>query len=942
MARYYGDFRSLDTSNDPKGQKYRVLIFTGYTGQIPYEYHRIDFLPDEHGHTLAPIVWPVVGTMLTMTDHPFTVSYEGDTENIFKPYRCSTASVSFLQSAINLDFLNSNGTSTLVVLLKWKNEVSEVNGHMYNRNTGETLYKKTVQDHGTEPMLYFNNYEPYKYDRFCYNVEWIGFSTPETFSMDYDSTKNAFTLNCQDAFSVLKYSKYEWMGSGSDVCQSMIDILLNHVGSLGTYRKIYITDTVKFPTLYTNGQPGNAMQYICEQQQNNFNEDDKPNDKLSVLSQLLTYLGLTAIPYRNNLVITTPNAIAGGWCNYNVWALPDSAYFCNFGGGTYTRQSDEWLSDSHAITAESFTNGGTQIGTSNIFSSVTAENDIFYIDDILPNIKNDENFEDKERHNRNVTYSGTRYYWKCNTVRSIIDALQTYQYEDDDYSFTASLIDVETDTYNIVYTINFSETRVETPDYAQNLVNHPTCVVMDNYGVGTEESTSKNRVIYFHARPWLYGTLPAWYNGQHMNNTQCQQNFRNLLDTQSKKQALMVVKSKGFWGNSGLFLNIKGNWTFFYGNYNNISIYPHQFTTAGQGAAPSSVTTNYVYAKIKYGHYWLNNGAVQGYYGWQTTECFVKLYYKVEAGANVFGTSCPFKQRYAGVEGATVELPELDYISNIETTIYRPLGFASNTASCAILTGFDMQIITERELFDEDYKDTRDNEEHKAEMQTGAVEEYGDIELQLNTTHEKNINYSQVLKKKTSTGYEVMPSLYNVATGNHVTAERHIVENVASQYGTPTINLTMALHNTITPYTLLTWGQLPNRKFLVQSCEIDYEMETNEAQISEVKTTASVGTETRRNRTRNYRRNADLITHDRPTRVQRETLPVEHLESITAQASVLNGNARLSTTENVSATATTIQPNFDTGEMQVSVPNDAVDAITFEAVDGELIVTITE
>ena len=76
--------------------------------------------------------------------------------------------------------------------------------------------------------------------------------------------------------------------------------------------------------------------------------------------------------------------------------------------------------------------------------------------------------------------------------------------------------------------------------------------------------------------------------------------------------------------------------------------------------------------------------------------------------------------------------------------------------------------------------------------------------------------------------------------------------------------------------------------------------------------------------------------------MQRETLPVEHLESITAQASVLDGNARLTTTENVSATATTIQPNFDTGEMQVSVPNDAVDAITFEAVDGELIVTITE
>ena len=932
MARYYGDFRSLDTSNDPKGQKYRVLIFTNYDGSVPYQYEPTSLAPD------APLR-PLKGTELTLTDHPFTVTYEGDTENIYKPYRCSSASVSFMQSAINPDFLNGNGTSTMVVLLKWKNEVSEVNGRMYNRTTGETLNKKTVTD-GT--FVVYDDYEPYKYDKFCYAVEWIGFSTPETFSMEYDSIHNAFTLNCQDALSTLKYSKYEWIGDGNDVCQPMIDILLNHVGSLGTYQKIYITDTIKFPTLFTGGQSGNAMQYICEQQQNNFNEDDKPNDKLSVLSQLLTYLGLTAIPYRNTLVITTPDAVAEGWGNYNVWKLPESAYFCIFGGGSFSRSNDEWLSDSHAVTAESFTSGGTQIGTSNVYSSVTAENDIYYIDDILPNIGNDENFEDKERHSRNLTYGGTRYYWRCNTVRSIIDSLQTYQYEDDEYSFTASLVDELTQTYDIEYTISFSESRVETPNYAQNLVNHPTCVVMDNYGVDTEQSASKNRVLYFHARPWLYGTLPTWYNGQHMNNPQCHQNFRTLLDAQSKKQALMVVKSKGFWGNSGLFLNIRGSWTFYYGNFNNISIYPHQFTTAGQGAAQANPTANYVYAKIKYGHYWLSNGAVQGHYVWQTAECFVKLYYNVEEGANVFGTSCPFKQRYLGVEGATVELPQLDYISNVEATIYRPLGFASNTASCAILTGFDMKVITERELFDEDYKDNRDNEEHKAEMQTEAVEEYGDIELKLNTTHEKNINYSQVLRKKNGLGYEVMPAIYNVATGNHVNAERHIVRNVARQYGTPTINLTMALHNNITPYTLLTWGQLPNRKFVVQSCETDYESETCEVHVSEVKTAACTVTETKRNKTRNYRRNADLIAHDKPTKIQRETLSGETADTITAQASAINGIARLLTVDEIPASATTIQPNFDSGSMLVSVPDGSQNALGFTVENGELIVTITD
>ena len=338
--RYYGDFRSIDTNVDPKGQKYRVLIFTNYDGTNPYQYNRMDFEPVDGQTPHAPIVWPIVGTPLTMTANPFTVTYEGDPENIYKPYKCSTASVSFMQSAINLDFVNNNGTSTLVVLLKWKNEVSEVNSRMYNRVTGETLNKRIVQNDG---QTLFDDYEPYKFDKFCYSVEWVGFSTPETFSMEYDHDRDQFTLNAQDAFSVLRYAKYQNLGDA--VVVPMSDILFNLVGSLGTYKKIYITDTVKF-----QGENVNAILNTCEQQRNNFDEDNKPNDKLTVLSQLLSYIGLTAIPWHDALILTTPNAIREGWCNYNVWALPESGYFMTFGGGSYTRQPDEYISSSHAIT----------------------------------------------------------------------------------------------------------------------------------------------------------------------------------------------------------------------------------------------------------------------------------------------------------------------------------------------------------------------------------------------------------------------------------------------------------------------------------------------------------------------------------------------------------------------------------------------------------------
>lgn len=913
MARYYGDFRSLDTSVDPKGQKYRVLIFTGYNGASPYEYRYVLFPTD----TEAGVQVPVVGTSLTMTDRPFVVTYEGDAENIFKPYRCSTAEASFMQSNVNLDFVNSNGTATLVVLLKWKNEVSEVSGRMVDSITGETLNKRRisrVSSLGEE--VFFNDYEPYKYDKFCYNVEWIGFSTPETYSMGFDHVRDVFTLNAQDAFSVLQYRKYKWLGTeGENLVAPMLDIILQTVGTLGTYSKVYVTNTVKFPTL-SGENATTALSTAGVQQQNHFDEDGKPTDQRTALEAILTYCGLTAVPYKDNLIITTPNAIAEGWGTYNVFALPSGQYFMTFGGGTYTQQPDEQISDTHAVTAESFAEGGTQISTANVVNSATVEDDIYYIDDILPNFSDSDNFKNKVTRNSNLTYGGTRYYWKRNTYESDIDTIVTHQYEDDTYSFTASLIDETTQTYDIVYTITLSETETATPDYGAAMVNHPTCLVMDNYGVDTETPNKKQRVVYFHARPWLYGALPSYYNGQYMANPQCQQNFRTLLDTQSKKQKMLTVTSKGFWKNEGLYMVLSGDWKFFYNRYNNTSPWPHQFDSGLNPDVATNTTRNYVYAKVKCGHYWLANGSTQTAYTWSTTEQFVKLYFDVSDGGKCFDNQFPFKATENGHQGIIVLLPDLDYIGNITIDIFRPLGVATNTASCAILSNLDLQLKTTRELFDDEYSDGRDNREYKTEIDGEAVTELGEMKNTLSSDSDTPANYSQVLKVLSASSLGTMGKVYNVATGRYALPENHATANLACQYSTPTIALNMTLHTPITPYTLLTWAQLPNRNFVVSGEEIDFENETATVDICEVKTASDTGTHTRRNSTRNFRRNGDLIGHSRPTRIERETL--EPLIPATLTRTI---SGHTITTDNELEGLVTVEPQFGENRLLVSVPD---------------------
>lgn len=935
--RYYGDFRSNDISTDPNGQKYRVLIFTNYNNTIPYEYHKLEFLPDEHGMAPTPIIWPKSSTQLTMAPSAFTVKYEGNEDNIYKPYKCSTATVSFMQSNFNLNFVNSNGTSTLVMLLKWKNEVSEVNGHMYNSETGETLYKKRVTDREDpsrpiEPIVFFYDYEPYKYDKFCYTLEWVGFSTPETFSMNYSHMSDVFTLNCQDALSVLKYRKYKWIGEATTAIASFRDIILNALQEIGTYKKIYVTGNTRIPGYYAE-----ALYNIQEQQFNNFDEDENATDTLSVLEQIFQYMNYTAVPYKDSLYIINPNAIVEGWNDYCVWQLPDSGYIMNFGGGTYADTYNENIYFPYTITEDTFL-GETIISSNNVYNSATLTNDIYYITDVSPNLNNDENFTNKSYHDKNVNYAGSRYYWRYNTMESAVVAIKTHQYNPDTFTYSCSLIDDMTQTYNVTFNITLSETEVETPNYGQYLDYHPTCVVMDNYGVSTTRETSKSRYIYFHARPWIGNAMPGTTpDGTVMNNTQTSDNFRNKIKEQTKKQPMVEIVTKGFWNNSGLYMCITGNWTFYYNKYN-IS-WPYIFDQSLNATANAN-NTYFEYAKITYGHYYLANGASPGSYTWSTTEQFVKLYYDIKENQKYFGSTFRFTQTSSAHEGIIVLLPVLNYIGTISVTIYRPTGAYRNTMSAALLNNFDIKILTEREIYDEEYKGNDDNMEYKTEMKPDAVSEYKSLKSLLNTYDKINVNYSQVLKGS-QTYLSNMTPIYQLSSGNLMDAEENIVKAVANQYTTPTINLEITTRNHITPLSLVSWRQFNGKQFIVNSLSIDYEREEEKVSLVEVKRTAADSIQTRRNRTRNYRRNEDVIAHNSRNRIVRETL----LHTTTYQTSTFwgddtvvydTGTARPDPEDVIPNMQ--FYPRFDNGTFIVSVPKAVEDIISFDVANGELII----
>ena len=265
---YYGYFRNLDTSRDKKGWLYKVVVIT-------------NFRDDEFDYG---------GELLLDGNSPFIVSYEGDGENIYKPYKCSTATVTLHQQEYNFSFNDTKGGNVLVMLLKAKNTV----------NTEEKVLDKQIDPNYNRQL---------QIDRICYNIEWVGFATPNVYSQDYCNFYDSFQLEAQDVLSTLQYLPYKLQSSPNI---QFLQILKNSISQLRQYKNIYIASTLQLPTL----QYGDILNFMKCDQRNFFDEDNKAMNQLEVIEEMMKYLNLSIIPYKDSIFIVDYEGLKN---NYNEY-----------------------------------------------------------------------------------------------------------------------------------------------------------------------------------------------------------------------------------------------------------------------------------------------------------------------------------------------------------------------------------------------------------------------------------------------------------------------------------------------------------------------------------------------------------------------------------------------------------------------------------------------
>lgn len=897
MARYYGDFRSLDQSVDPYGQKYRVIIFTGYTGKDPYPYKKYGgySVPAQYGYDrwIPARYVPQQGTNLVMTNHPVIVRYEGDKEDVYKTHRCSTMTVSFLQSSLNQDFINTTGNRVFVMLLKWKNEVVDEGDHMRNTLTGSVLNKITIYDPTFEGMdiyrtLYYG-YDIKAYEKFCYNVEWVGFSTPEIISCEFDHTHDVFTLNCQDAYSTLKYKNIDI----EDEMFSMQGLVLNYLQGLGVYEHVYVNSNIHFPgdvydLLSISPMVGNPIRWMWGQTANLYNENGRPRNVLDTIDAICKYLNLTVIPWKDALIITQTDTIAGGYTTYDEYVFEQTSgllWHLPINNPTYHKLGAADLADTYLVAGESFTGSNTNISSNNVFNKVKLTCDEYHDDMLAPDISDDRNLVTSVSGVNNADQGWAwNKFWEYVVMRPKDEygMVKCYKFGSD---YTTGSYPSMTNTWgSLIGEVEDSDldiTHQSNRDlgWLTNLNGKTACVILDSNDFPESAVGVVPHNQSFH-RYFLFGMAPYISTRGHETG---QTIYGNVDNKESYSQKMLYIKTKPVLFNGHQYLNIKGKMNFYANGNRTDQRYWHVPYPSNQLLYNDSYC--FQYATVKCCGMYLNATSATEY-TWQSTPVVTKLFFTDDKNnhSNIAGSPFYFASPIRNLEGLFFRLPTVAGYGNrgnVEIWFDRPLGpcghvydsggyVIGGACYCALLSDFEVSIMSDTYVstFGKEEPD-KDNSEYEATIVSDAVDEYPEVECIFSSSDTCGLSYSEVMKhsyQRRTAGVDVLRSslnIYNEATGVFGIPESHITSNIISQNNKSSITLELPIKNEISPISRIRWNQLPGKNFIVDSMEIDYEYETVGATIVEIHApTPSIDT-TYTHATRNYRRTRDIIFNGR-------------------------------------------------------------------------------
>ena len=140
---------------------------------------------------------------------------------------------------------------------------------------------------------------------------WFGFLSPNVYSSDYTDETNLLSLEFVDTLSQLDYFKYKYIDTAENKSYirsfyAIITSILDRIDSERVINEIYLGNS-----LQVNGS-NDVLGTMMIQERNFFDESDEADTCKNVLSEIIKYLSMTMIQYEDKYLIFDYDAIKNG------------------------------------------------------------------------------------------------------------------------------------------------------------------------------------------------------------------------------------------------------------------------------------------------------------------------------------------------------------------------------------------------------------------------------------------------------------------------------------------------------------------------------------------------------------------------------------------------------------------------------------------------------
>lgn len=970
MAYYYGYFRSNDTSIDPKGQLFKIAISTNVHADTPYKY-----VPQQVGNKIQLV--PDAGTEITLSSTPFTVQYDGDDNNIYKPYKCSTATIGVVNESFNADFAKCKRCDTFVRLLKWRNDVVAVSDHngiyKYTDSAGKTLAVKynIIGNGGLGVHSVFNDFRPQDVDENCYTTEWAGYITPNSYNQPFSNYLDEYEIECQDVLSCLRY--YTINDIENNTYKLSFDDILNATKYVLPYAPA-IKNIFKTTAIKTAGHE-DLTQHLYTLLDNWKDESDNYTDLLTVVGECMKFLNTTAVQIKDDIYITNADAIATERQNY-----------------TYIQNGEVKHHTPHNnvidLTTAKSADNNTSLSLLSTYKKVELESDLYFYDKLIMPINNDDYLDEVVNWDYVTTYTTVN-----GSTRHVLDDTDPYTYDYgeqgkciyagriltpkdgiDEYKITcfhgnADRTEMVADAPDYVY---WNSANIEGSVTTRNelTTKNGSCIIeYDIANISSDSPTATYMKTYSGKRSLMIHT-PAPYKESHSGICPYQLPLSYITNANQNQYRMLTIESKKAFITCKHALQINGDITFYqtriptdagWGNEDILKAYlPYMYMWTKVQIIGDDGSIYYLQNGSNYTYYWAENTS-----GNENSSLWVKIWYngnsakdkkqnkrnRLNTESAAFENTFSFNKNNRGSDGTCVQMPNANIYGRVKIDFSHPFGCATekkvtNVAlklyqpQYTIIDNFEVNIINADALhFMYDDSQWESNNKSVAEITNDATDDYTNMQMMLSSNDTKNASKTVVIDEDNN----IIKYVYNSALDINYNSECNYVGSITKAYQNQALKISTSIHDDVTPLHKIKYtSQFQEREFIVNDMAIDYKNNIKSINVVQICHNCKVGDIYIYNTAKNNRRNGDNLYNQLPfkakAKAEQQTEDLNAAQYAQFYRDSRNGNVILYDTDVVNdflEKSAMIDADLKNGTLTLYAPINAV--VTAEIINNDLV-----